>query len=78
VKYIDPNLKNPQAQQYWLTVDRQLFQGRVARVGYSGSKSDYLPATLPEDFLACGLFTPPTTLAQQQMQQASGLYNITP
>jgi hypothetical protein len=57
-----------------LTVER-LFQGWVARVGYSGSKSDYLQDTIPENVLAPGLFTPPTTLAQQQAQQASGLYS---
>jgi len=74
VTYIDPNLRNPQTQQFSLTVERQLFQGWVARVGYSGSKSDYLQDTIPENFLAPGLFTPPTTLAQQQAQQASGLY----
>ncbi len=76
VTYIDPNLRNPQTQQYSLTVERQLFQGWVARAGYSGSKSDYLQDTIPENFLAPGLFTPPTTLAQQQAQQASGLYTM--
>jgi hypothetical protein len=74
VTYIDPHLRNPQTQQFSLTVERQLFQGWVARVGYSGSKSDYLQDTIPENFLAPGQFTPPTTLAQQQAQQASGLY----
>jgi hypothetical protein len=75
VTYIDPNLRNPQTQQFSLTVERQLFQGWVARVGYSGSKSDFLQATLPKNFLAPGLFTPPATLAQQQAQQAAGIYS---
>jgi hypothetical protein len=74
VSYIDPHLRNPQTQQFSLTVERQMFQGWVARVGYSGSKSDYLQDTIPENFLAPGQFTPPTTLAQQQAQQAAGLY----
>ncbi len=74
VTYIDPNLRNPQTQQFSLTIERQLFHGWVARAGYSGSKSDYLQATIPRNFLPPGTFTPPTTLAQQQAQQASGLY----
>jgi Carboxypeptidase regulatory-like domain len=75
VNYIDQNLKNPQTQQYSLTVERQLIQNWVLRVGYSGSKSDFLQATIPQNFIAPGQFTPPTTLAQQQAQQATGIYS---
>lgn len=72
--YIDPNLRNPQTQQYSLTVERELIQNWVLRVGYSGSKSDYLQITQPLNFLAPGLFTPPTSLAQEQAQEAAGVY----
>ncbi len=75
VTYIDPNLKNPQTQQYSLTVEREIIHDWVLRVGYSGSKSTYLQRTEPLNFLAPGLFTPPTTLAQQQVQQAAGVYS---
>ncbi len=75
VTYIDPNLRNPQTQQYSLTVEREIFHNWVARVGYSGSKSNYLQRTQPLNFLAPGQFTPPTTLAQQQAQQAAGVYS---
>jgi hypothetical protein len=74
VTYIDPNLQNPQTQQYSLTVERELIKNWVLRVGYSGSKSTYLQRTQPLNFLAPGQFTPPTTLAQQQAQQAAGVY----
>jgi hypothetical protein len=43
-------------------------------VGYSGSKSTYLQRAQPLNFMAPGQFTPPTTLAQQQAQQAAGVY----
>jgi hypothetical protein len=75
VTYIDPNLQNPQTQQYSLTVERRLPSNWIARVGYSGSKSTYLQRTQPLNYLAPGLFTPPTTLAQQQTQQAAGVYS---
>jgi Carboxypeptidase regulatory-like domain len=75
VTYIDPKLQNPQTQQYSLTVERELFSNWVLRVGYSGSKSTYLQRTQPLNFLAPGQFTPPTTLAQQQAQQAAGVYS---
>src|SRR5216684_2819134 len=70
VTYIDPTLRNPQTQQYSFTIERELVQNWVLRVGYSGSKSTYLQRTQPLNFLAPGQFTPPSTLAQQQAQQA--------
>ncbi|MBZ5603347.1 MAG: hypothetical protein LAO79_13685, partial [Acidobacteriia bacterium] len=74
VNFIDPNLRNPQVQQYSLTVERELFHGWLVRAGYSGSKGTYLQRLEPLNFLAPGQFTPPTTLAQQQAQQAAGIY----
>jgi hypothetical protein len=56
-------------------VQRQLIQNWVASVGYSGSKSNYLQRTQPLNYLAPGLLTPPTTLAQQQAAQAAGVYS---
>ena len=74
VTYIDPNLKNPQYQQYSLTVERELLPGWLVRVSYSGSKGTHLQRTRPLNFLQPGLFTAPTSLAQQQQQQAAGVY----
>ncbi len=74
VTYIDPNLKNPQYQQFSLTVERELFRRWLFRLGYSGSVGHYLQRTEPLNFLAPGILTPPTSLAQQQQQQAAGVY----
>ena len=75
VTYIDPNLKNPQAQQYSLTVERELFSKWLLRLGYSGSKRN-VSATHPAAKLHLpGQFTLPTTLAQQQAEQAAGVFS---
>jgi len=74
VTYIDPNLHNPQTQQYSLTIEREVLRNWLLRVGYSGSKSTYLQRTQPLNFIAPGQFTPPTTLAEQQAAQAAGTY----
>ena len=74
VTYIDPKLKNPQAQQYTLTIEREV-KNWVLHAAYSGSKGTYLQRTQPLNFLAPGQFTPPTTLADQQAAQAAGVYS---
>ena len=74
VTYIDPNLKNPQAQQYTLTVERQVSRW-LFRGGYSGSKATYLQRTQLLNLIAPGLYTIPTTLAQQQQEQAAGVFS---
>ena len=72
VTYIDPDLKNPQYQQYSLTVERQLFERWLVRASYSGSKGTYLQRTQPLNFMRAGLFTAPQSLAEQQSRQAAG------
>jgi hypothetical protein len=72
--YIDPNLKNPQVQQFTLTIEREVFGNWILHAGYSGSKGTYLQRTRPLNFLAPGQFTPPATLADQQAAQAAGVY----
>ncbi|MBV8842312.1 MAG: TonB-dependent receptor [Bryobacterales bacterium] len=73
VTYIDPNLKNPQVQQYTLTVERQIFSW-LFRVGYSGSKGTYLQRTQLQNIITPGLYTIPQSLAQQQQEQAAGVF----
>jgi hypothetical protein len=74
VTYIDPHLKNPQYQQYSLTIERQLFSNWVLRATYAGSKGTYLQRTAPLNFLAPGQYIVPATLAQQQAEQAAGVF----
>ena len=61
-------------QQYSLTVEREIFTKWLLRVGYSGSKATHLQRTQPLNFIQPGLFTLPTTLAQQQAEQAAGIF----
>ncbi len=68
--YIDPNLKNPQVQQMSFTIEREMFQGWLFRLGYSGAIGHYLQRTRPLNFLQPGLFTPPTTVAQETASAA--------
>jgi hypothetical protein len=65
VTYIDPNLKNPQVQQMSVTVERELFPGWLFRLGYSGAIGHFLQRTRPLNFMQPGLFTPPTSVAQE-------------
>jgi len=63
--YIDPHLKNPQVQQMSFTVERELFSHWIFHIGYSGALGHYLQRTAPLNFLQPGLFTPPTSVAQE-------------
>ena len=74
VTYIDPKLNNPQVQQYTLTVERQVAKW-LFRGGYSGSKGTYLQRTQLLNVITPGLYTIPTTLAQQQQEQAAGVFS---
>lgn len=75
VTYVDPNLRNPQVQQFSLTVERPIKNNWTVRVSYSGSKGNYLQRTQPLNFMQSGLYTPPTTQAQQDAAQAAGTYS---
>jgi hypothetical protein len=75
VSYIDPNLRNPQVQQFSLTIERQFAGSWTGQLSYSGSKGNYLQRTASRNFITPGLFTPPTTLAEQATAQATGVYS---
>ncbi|HLH00565.1 MAG TPA: carboxypeptidase regulatory-like domain-containing protein [Bryobacteraceae bacterium] len=68
--YIDPHLRNPQVQQISLTVEREVFPGWLFRLGYSGALGHYLQRTRPLNFMQPGLFTPPTSVAQETANAA--------
>ena len=75
VAYVDPNLRNPQVQQFSLTVERPIANNWTVRVSYSGSKGNYLQRTQQLNFMQAGLFTPPTSAADQKTQQDAGTYS---
>jgi hypothetical protein len=74
VTYINPNLKNPQYQQYSLTIQRQLFTNWIVQATYAGSKGTYLQRTQPLNFLPPGAYQVPTTLAQQTAELNAGVF----
>ena len=63
--YIDPNLKNPEVEQMSFTVEREMFNRWLFRIGYSGSEGHFLQRTAPVNFMQPGLFTPPTSIADE-------------
>ena len=69
--YIDPHLKNPQYQQFSLTVERQLFSRWFVRLGYSGSLGHYLQRTRNLNLRQPGLLTPATSYTQEQANAAT-------
>ncbi|MGH9559340.1 MAG: hypothetical protein ACRD30_08865, partial [Bryobacteraceae bacterium] len=75
IAYVDPNLKNPQVQQFTFTIERQLFSRWLIRAGYSGTKGNYLQNTVPLNFIRPGLYTPPATLAEQTAEQKAGVFS---
>ncbi|MCZ2146373.1 MAG: carboxypeptidase regulatory-like domain-containing protein [Bryobacterales bacterium] len=74
VSPIDRGLKNPQVQQFSLTVERELPFQLIGRVSYSGTKGNFLQRSRPLNTLSPGLFTPPKTVEEETAQRASGLY----
>jgi hypothetical protein len=71
---VDQGLRNPQVQQWSLTVERQLPFGLVGRAAYVGTKGNYLQRSKPINPLAPGLFTPPTTTDQEAAMRAAGVF----
>lgn len=71
---IDQALKNPQTQQWSLSIEREVLPNTIGRVSYSGTKSNFLQRTRPINLIAPGVFTPPTTLAEEQQMQAAGVF----
>ncbi len=71
---VDQNLKNPQVQQWSLTLERELSPQLVASASYVGTKGNFLQRSRPLNTLAPGRFTPPTTLQEEQAMQAAGVF----
>jgi hypothetical protein len=51
---VDYAMKNPQTQQFSMTIERQLGNGFLSRVGYVGSKSNFLQRARPINFTQPG------------------------
>jgi hypothetical protein len=69
---VSQNLRNPQVQQWNLTVERQLGAGFVVRASYVGTKGTYLQRSRPINTIAPGAFTPPQTLQEEQALAQAG------
>ena len=72
---VDRGLKNPQVQQWNLTLEREVWKGWLARGSYVGTKNNFLQRTRPINLIQPGLFTPPTTLAEEAAFISSGRAN---
>lgn len=70
---VDYAMNNPRVQQFTFTVERQLGNGFLARVGYSGSKGDFLQRARPINTIQPGLVTPATSAADEEARRA--VYN---
>jgi hypothetical protein len=69
---VDQGLRNPQVQQWNLTVERNVWNGLLLRAGYVGTKGNYLQRSNPINTLRPGVFTPPNTLAEEAALAAAG------
>jgi len=69
---VDQGLRNPQVQQFNLTVERNIWNGLLVRAGYVGTKGNYLQRSNPINTLRPGVFTPPNTLAEEAALAANG------
>ncbi|MCU1263616.1 MAG: TonB-dependent Receptor Plug Domain protein [Bryobacterales bacterium] len=69
---VDQGLRNPQVEQWNLTLEREVLNGLVLRGAYVGTKGNYLQRSDPLNFLQPGLFTPPATVAEEAALQANG------
>lgn len=71
---VEQDLKNPQAHQWNLTVERQLANSFVVRVSYVGTKTNYLQRSRPINTLAPGIFTPPQSLEEEDAMRRAGVF----
>src|SRR6266478_525574 len=69
---VDQGLRNPQVQQWNMTVERNVWNGLLLRAGYVGTKGNYLQRSNPINLLRPGVFTPPNTLAEEAALIANG------
>lgn len=70
---VDQGLRNPQVQQWSLTLERELPLGLFGRISYVGTKSNYLQHTHDINTIAPGVFTPPATADEEAQMRAEGL-----
>ena len=66
VTYIDPNLTNPQYQQFSFTIERELLNRWLVRAGYSGSLGRHLTRTRSLNLTPPGTVPVATSYAQEQ------------
>jgi hypothetical protein len=62
---VDYAMNNPRVQQWSLNIERQLGNGFLARVGYVGTKGDFLPRARPLNTVQPGLVVPATSQADE-------------
>ena len=63
---IDPNLRNPQTQQWSLGVQRMLPAAVVLKAAYVGTKTNYLQRTRAANLIVDSRLAPATSLADEQ------------
>ncbi len=68
---VDYAMKNPQVQQWSLNIERQLGSGFVGRVGYVGTKGNFLQRARPINTVQPGLVVPATSLTDEQARLAT-------
>ena len=71
---IDQGLRNPQVQQWSLTLEREFGPGLIMRASYVGTKGNYLQRSRPINTIAPGVFTPPQTAAEETAMQTAGVF----
>ena len=62
---VDYAMRNPQTQQWSLNIERQLGNGFVGRIGYVGTKSNFLQRARPINTVRPGLVVPATSAADE-------------
>jgi len=70
---VDYAMKNPQTQQWSLNIERQIGNGFLARVGYVGTKSNFLQRSRPINTIRPGLVVPATSIADETARRADFL-----
>jgi len=71
---VDQGLRNPQVQQWSLTLERELPFGLVGRASYVGTKSNFLQRSRDINTIQPGQFTPPQSAQEQAAMQTAGVF----
>jgi hypothetical protein len=74
VSPVDQDLRNPQVQQWSLTIERELSPQLVARASYVGTKGNFLQRSRPLNTRAPGQFSPPASLQEEEAMRAAGVF----